>query len=95
MHAADGLADEQLAAFARWTNLSETTFLLTPTIPGAEYRLRMFTPAGELPFAGHPTLGGAHARLQAGDAPAGANIGQECGMGLVELYRDGGSSPID
>ncbi|MER6941205.1 PhzF family phenazine biosynthesis isomerase, partial [Nocardioides sp. NPDC000441] len=66
VHGADGLTDEQMAAFARWTNLSETTFLLTPTDPAADYRLRIFTVSGELPFAGHPTLGSAHAWLEAG-----------------------------
>jgi PhzF family phenazine biosynthesis protein len=70
VHDADGLTDEQMAAFARWTNLSETTFLLAPTQPGADYRLRIWTPGGELPFAGHPTLGMAHAWLDAGGAPA-------------------------
>lgn len=89
VHGADGLDDEQMAAFARWTNLSETTFLLTPTLPGVDYRLRIFTPVGELPFAGHPTLGSAHAWLEAGGTPAGEKVVQECGIGLVELRRDG------
>src|SRR5690606_24616315 len=71
VHDADGLTDEQMAAFARWTNLSETTFVLTPTVPAADYRLRIFTPGGELPFAGHPTLGSVHAWLQAGGRPRG------------------------
>src|SRR5215217_9442057 len=84
-HDADGISDEQMAAFARWTNLSETTFLLTPTTPGADYRLRIWTPGGELPFAGHPTLGSAHARLEAGGVPAGEGVVQECGAGLVRL----------
>jgi PhzF family phenazine biosynthesis protein len=87
VHAADGLTDEQMAAFARWTNLSETTFLLTPTDPAADYRLRIWTPGGELPFAGHPTLGSAHAWLEAGGVPAGAGIVQECGAGLVTIQR--------
>ena len=87
VHGADDLTDEQMAAFARWTNLSETTFLLTPTDPGADYRLRIFTPGGELPFAGHPTLGSAHAWLEAGGAPAGADLVQECGAGLVRIRR--------
>jgi PhzF family phenazine biosynthesis protein len=87
VHDADGLSEEQMAAFARWTNLSETTFLLTPTDPRADYRLRIFTPGGELPFAGHPTLGSAHAWLEAGGAPTGAEIVQECGVGLVRLRR--------
>ena len=88
VHGADGLSDEQMAAFARWTNLSETTFLLTPTDPAADYRLRIFTVSGELPFAGHPTLGSAHAWLEAGGTPKGASLVQECGVGLVELRSD-------
>ncbi|KQW43896.1 phenazine biosynthesis protein PhzF [Nocardioides sp. Root1257] len=87
MHGADGLTDAQMAAFARWTNLSETTFLLTPTDPGADYRLRIWTPGGELPFAGHPTLGSAHAWLEAGGVPRGADVVQECGAGLVTIRR--------
>ncbi|MGA8006595.1 MAG: PhzF family phenazine biosynthesis isomerase, partial [Burkholderiales bacterium] len=61
VHAAQGLSDARMAALARWTNLSETTFLLPPTDPGADYRVRIFTPGGELPFAGHPTLGSCQA----------------------------------
>ncbi|MEU4455035.1 PhzF family phenazine biosynthesis protein [Nocardioides sp. NPDC023903] len=87
VHGADDLSDEQMAAFARWTNLSETTFLLAPTDPAADYRLRIFTVSGELPFAGHPTLGSAHAWLEAGGKPKGASLMQECGVGLVELRR--------
>jgi PhzF family phenazine biosynthesis protein len=87
VHGAEGLTDEQMAAFARWTNLSETTFLLDPTDPAADYRLRIFTPDGELPFAGHPTLGSAHAWLEAGGVPAGADVVQECGAGLVTVRR--------
>ena len=84
VHDAAGLDDDQMAAFARWTNLSETTFLLPPTDPAADYRLRIFTPAEELPFAGHPTLGSAHAWLEAGGVPATeGRIVQECGVGLV------------
>ena len=90
VHDATGLDDEQMAAFARWTNLSETTFLLPPEDPGADYRLRIFTPGEELPFAGHPTLGSAHAWLAAGGRPAIPDrVMQECGVGLVELRRDG------
>ncbi|MYR06426.1 PhzF family phenazine biosynthesis isomerase [Gordonia sp. SID5947] len=89
---ADGLTDDQMAAFARWTNLSETTFLLPPESPGADYRLRIFTPAGELPFAGHPTLGSAHAWLESGGEPAGDQIIQECGVGLVPIRREGNGS---
>jgi PhzF family phenazine biosynthesis protein len=95
VHDADGLTDEQMAAFARWTNLSETTFLLRPTVPGADYRLRIWTPGGELPFAGHPTLGSARAWLEAGGRPASDDVVQECGAGLVtvrqEALPDGGT----
>lgn len=87
VHDADGVTDEQMAAFARWTNLSETTFLLTPTDPDADYRLRIWTPGGELPFAGHPTLGSAHAWLEAGGVPRGDDVVQECGAGLVRIRR--------
>ena len=90
VHDADGLSDEQMAAFARWTNLSETTFLLRPTAAGADYRLRIYTPGGELPFAGHPTLGSAHAWLEAGGAPAADDLVQECGAGLVSIRRGEG-----
>jgi PhzF family phenazine biosynthesis protein len=88
---ADGLDTEQLQLFARWTNLSETTFVLPPRASGADYRVRIFTPFGELPFAGHPTLGSCHAWLEAGGHPATAGvIVQECGVGLVPLRRDQG-----
>lgn len=92
VHDADGVADADLAAFARWTNLSETTFLLRPTpegaAAGADYRVRIFTPTGELPFAGHPTIGTCHAWLEAGGVPARAGtVVQECGVGLVTLRR--------
>lgn len=90
VHDADGLSDEQMQAFARWTNLSETTFLLPPIDPAADYRLRIFTPSMELPFAGHPTLGSAHAWLEAGGVPAGERLVQQCGVGLVELRRADG-----
>lgn len=86
---AGALTDAQLAAFARWTNLSETTFLLTPTVAEADYRVRIFTPRGELPFAGHPTLGSCHVWLAGGGVPRGAEIIQECGVGLVRIRRDG------
>ncbi|SKY48395.1 PhzF family phenazine biosynthesis protein [Gordonia sp. w5E2] len=85
----DGISDDDMAAFARWTNLSETTFIQSPTDPAADYRLRIFTPGGELPFAGHPTLGSAHAWLAVGGSPRGANVVQECGVGLVTIRRDG------
>ncbi len=67
---AEGLSDERMQAIARWTNLSEPTFVLPPTAPEADYRLRIWTPGGELPFAGHPTLGSAHAWIEAGGSPA-------------------------
>ena len=90
VHDAEGLGEKDMARFARWTNLSETTFLLPPTDPGADYRLRIWTPAGELPFAGHPTLGSAHAWLEAGGVPAGEELVQECGAGLVRVRRGAG-----
>ena len=89
VHAAQGLDDATMAAFARWTNLSETTFLLPPTQAGADYRVRIFTPGGELPFAGHPTLGSCWAWLAAGGVPrAAGTVVQECGVGLVRIRRD-------
>lgn len=84
---ADGLDDEQMRAIAAWTNLSETTFVLPPTDSAADYRLRILTPASELPFAGHPTLGTAAAWLDAGGVPAGERIVQECAAGLVTIRR--------
>jgi len=90
VHAAQGLDDAQMAAFARWTNLSETTFLLPPQVAGADYRVRIFTPGGELPFAGHPTLGSCWAWLAAGGLPKGAGtVVQECGIGLVRVRQQG------
>lgn len=90
VHDAQGLNDVQMADFARWTNLSETTFLLPPTQPGADYRVRIFTPGGELPFAGHPTLGSCHAWLAAGGVPRQADeVVQQCGVGLVRVRRQG------
>ena len=85
---ADGLDDTKMARIANWTNLSETTFVLPPDDPGADYRLRIFTPHRELPFAGHPTLGSAAAWLDAGGAPKHEDrIVQECGAGLVDIRR--------
>ncbi len=85
---AEGLSDAAMASFARWTNLSETTFLLPPTDPQADYRLRIFTPGGELPFAGHPTLGSAHCWLAAGGSPKlKGELRQQCGLGLVRIKR--------
>jgi len=74
-----------MAAFANWTNLSETTFLLGPTTPDADYRLRIFTPSGELPFAGHPTLGSCHVWLSLGRIPHQSYVVQECGAGLIRI----------
>jgi PhzF family phenazine biosynthesis protein len=88
VHDADGISDDDMAAFARWTNLSETTFLMRPTTDEADYRLRIFTPGVELPFAGHPTIGSAHAWLEAGGVPrTDGQLVQECGAGLVRLRR--------
>ena len=85
---ADGLSTEQMQLFARWTNLSETTFVLTPRASGADYLVRIFTPTTELPFAGHPTLGTCHAWLEAGGRPADPGaIVQECEAGLVTVRR--------
>ena len=90
VHGADELSDAQMQQFARWTNLSETTFLLRPTTPDADYRVRIFTPGGELPFAGHPTLGSCHAWLERGGVPKTAGrVVQECGVGLVQIRLDG------
>ncbi|MDT7951549.1 MAG: PhzF family phenazine biosynthesis protein [Acetobacteraceae bacterium] len=86
---ADGLADRQMAALAAWTNLSETTFLLRPQHPEADYRVRIFTPQRELPFAGHPTLGSCHAWLRAGGVKRGEAVVQECQAGLVRIRQDG------
>jgi PhzF family phenazine biosynthesis protein len=85
---ADGLDTDQMQLFARWTNLSETTFVLGPDDSGADYRLRIFTPASELPFAGHPTLGSCHAWLEAGGQPRQpGTVVQECAAGLVTIAQ--------
>lgn len=90
VHDAEGLTDEQMAGFADWTNLSETTFLLPPTRPDADYRVRIWCRTRELPFAGHPTIGSAHAWLEAGRVPRTPDrVVQECGAGLVDVRRDG------
>ena len=90
LHDADGLDDDEMLAVARWTNLSETTFLVAPTDAAADYRVRIWTTGGELPFAGHPTLGTAHAWLEAGGVPQRDGVVvQQCGAGLVEVRRDG------
>ncbi|HEU4353277.1 MAG TPA: PhzF family phenazine biosynthesis protein [Burkholderiales bacterium] len=90
VHTAEGLSEAQMAALARWTNLSETTFLLPPTEPGADYHVRIFTPARELAFAGHPTLGSCHAWLAAGGKPRQPGLViQQCGVGPVRVRSDG------
>ncbi|WP_210392480.1 PhzF family phenazine biosynthesis protein [Variovorax sp. PAMC 28711] len=84
------LDDAAMQRFARWTNLSETTFLLPPTEPTADYRVRIFTPGGELPFAGHPTLGSCRAWLEAGGRPqAPDHIVQQCAAGLIAIRPEG------
>lgn len=87
---ADTLSDEQMKLFSKWTNLSETTFLLRPTDPAADYRVRIFSLGEELPFAGHPTLGTCHAWLAAGGRPKGEEIVQQCGVGRVQLRGSAG-----
>jgi PhzF family phenazine biosynthesis protein len=88
---AKGLSTEAMQQFAQWTNLSETTFILPPEVPEADYRVRIFTPSRELPFAGHPTLGTCHAWLSGGGTPHRDDvIVQQCDAGLIELRRDTG-----
>lgn len=82
---ADGLDDRQMAALANWTNLSETTFILQPRDPRADYRLRIFSTLEELPFAGHPTLGSCHAWLESGGMPKEEDVIQECEVGLIRI----------
>ena len=89
VHDASGISTDEMHAFTSWTNLSEATFLLEPTDPDADYRVRIFCPGRELPFAGHPTLGTCHAWLEAGGEPRSNVIVQECGAGLVRIRRDG------
>jgi PhzF family phenazine biosynthesis protein len=85
-----GFSDEAMQAFAAWTNLSETTFVLPPTAAEADYRIRIFTPGTELAFAGHPTIGTCHAWLEAGNMPANPERPvQECGVGFVPLRSNG------
>lgn len=87
---AQGLSDADMQRIAAWTNLSETTFVLPPSSAAADYLLRIFTPRAELPFAGHPTIGSAHAVLEAGMVkPKGGRLKQECGVGVLELQVDG------
>lgn len=83
----DGLTSADMQRFANWTNLSETTFLLPPTTPDADYRVRIFTPVEELPFAGHPTLGSCHTWLAHHEEHTRDTVVQECGVGLVTLRR--------
>ncbi len=91
VHGADDLSAEQMLALTQWLGFSETTFLLAPTDPAADYRVRIFYPGGELPFAGHPTLGSCFSWLNAGHRPAAAGLTvQECGIGLVEIREDDG-----
>ena len=88
----EGLSDADMQRFACWTNLSETTFLLPPTEATADYRVRIFTPGGELPFAGHPTLGSCHAWLEAGGQPQTAGrVVQQCAKGLIHITREAGT----
>ncbi len=89
----EGLTTEEMQHFTNWTNLSEATFLLPPSPEGrrggADYRVRIFCPGRELPFAGHPTLGTCHAWLRSGGKPVEEHILQECGAGLIRIRRDG------
>ena len=90
IHHAEGLDEAAMLTMTRWFDLSETTFLLPPTVPEADYRVRIFTPFGELPFAGHPTLGTCRAWFQAGGRPrAVGKVVQECAAGLVTVRVDG------
>jgi predicted PhzF superfamily epimerase YddE/YHI9 len=98
VHDASGLDSASMAAFARWINLSETTFLLPATEPQADYQVRIFTPTVELPFAGHPTLGSAWAWLAAGGSPKDSDVVvQQCGAGLVPVrcIKDGHLTRLD
>jgi PhzF family phenazine biosynthesis protein len=83
----EGLTTEQMQRVAHWMNLSETTFVLPPTVPDADYQVRIFTPTAELPFAGHPTLGTCHAWLAGGGSASGGDVVQQCGAGLVPVRR--------
>jgi PhzF family phenazine biosynthesis protein len=91
---ADDVPADDMQRVAAWMNLSETTFVLRPTFAGADYRLRIFTPRGELPFAGHPTVGSAHAVMETGVVPAGTSrLVQECAAGLVPIRVEAGDGP--
>lgn len=89
VHDAEGITTEQMLQFTDWTNLSEATFVLQPTDAAADYRVRIFCPGRELPFAGHPTLGTCQAWLAAGGMPKGEHIVQQCDAGLIPIRRDG------
>jgi PhzF family phenazine biosynthesis protein len=90
VHDAEGIGTDEMLRITSWTNLSEVTFLLPPTTDGADYRVRIFCPGRELPFAGHPTLGTCRAWLDAGGKPSDPDlIVQECGAGLIPVRRDG------
>ena len=90
VHGGEGLSDAQMLKLTQWLGFSETTFLLPPTDPAADYRVRIFYPGGEMPFAGHPTLGTCHAWLEAGGVPKQAGVVvQECRVGPVEVRQDG------
>ncbi|CEA08230.1 Trans-2,3-dihydro-3-hydroxyanthranilate isomerase [Arthrobacter saudimassiliensis] len=90
------ISEQAMQQFARWTNLSETTFLMPPTIAGADYRVRIFTPNGEIPFAGHPTLGSCHAWLEAGNRPrTPGTVLQECEIGIVTLHANAGLAAFE
>ncbi len=86
---ADALSDDEMQCIANWTNLSETTFLCRPTEADTDYRVRIFTPVRELPFAGHPTLGSCAVWLGLGNTPKRAHVVQQCGVGRVRIKRDG------
>ncbi|MFM8353234.1 MAG: PhzF family phenazine biosynthesis protein, partial [Actinomycetales bacterium] len=89
VHDAEGLSTQAMHRFTDWTNLSEATFLLPATEPGADYQVRIFCPGRELPFAGHPTLGTCHAWLEAGGQAQSHTIVQQCGAGLVRIRSTG------
>jgi|CXWL01.1.fsa_nt_gi PhzF family phenazine biosynthesis protein len=92
----EGLTTAQMQGFAAWTNLSETTFVLRPSSTAADYLLRIFTPRMELPFAGHPTIGSAHAVLEAGIVKAeSGRLRQECGAGILDLQVEGDTIWLD
>jgi len=93
---ASGISAEDMQRVAAWTNLSETTFVMPPSSPAADYKLRIFTPRAELPFAGHPTIGSAHAVLEAGIVkPNNGRLRQECGAGILDLQVDGDTLWLD